>query len=301
MSPEDIETAIRNLQFDTLNSKYDIVTFNGKAKFFMDIPEEFQMAYHNYLEKQQLNQDETTNPRLFVIGEVHDDISPKKFLIENMEKFATNGYKILYLEHLLYDKHFNPASRNLLENAEEWLKDVSNGHYGPFEEDPDILSLQNQYNYLTLVETAKKHDLQVIPIDSSYSYASQEHALNEEETSPIRCLAFTTQASAIIKKTQGEDKAIALIGNVHLLKYKNIPGISCIFKTNNLYITDIEDPEQHPYTLDTQSSPHDSLENTNHLQINREADVSVYHTAFIEAHKQCTLTQDASDKTSHKI
>ena len=39
----------------------------------------------------------------FCLGEDHEEISPKRFLIENMSTFRERGFSVLFMEHLAAD------------------------------------------------------------------------------------------------------------------------------------------------------------------------------------------------------
>lgn len=228
--------SIKSLDYSFLKNNFDIVIRKGKVHFInlsehkIAAPEVLMQAYTEIHQELQSNPVKLKNPGLLLIGEVHSHVSPKKFLIENMEKLASHGYKILYLEHLLYDQHKNINDENVI----QWLSDVNNGHMSHDEE----IQFVERFNFLTLVKKAHECGFKVIPLDCSYSYAI-ENPFNSFDRND-RQVAFTAHAFSVIKNTQGSDKALALIGNTHLFTYKQALGLADLFQASSLYVNDYQ-------------------------------------------------------------
>ena len=261
-----IKQAIEMLNYSYLNSKFQIRIANGQTKFFTDhTPESFRNACEAHI-NELLPRGKIHNPGLLIIGECHEDISPKKFLIENMEALANNGYKFIYMEHLWHGKLHDTAKQEVT----TWLEALNSGHmmnfFTDYEED---MRLIDKFNFLTLVNTANKCGIKIIPLDCSFSYAAKSSAYYSDDDDNCRQLAFSSHASSVIYNTQGNQKAIAFIGNTHVFSFQNVPGLADIFQSNPLYITDTQEEEK--YSLATNSSPSESLLPGYSLEINPNA------------------------------
>ncbi len=92
----------------------------------------------------------------------HHSSIAKRFLIENATAYRDAGFKIIFMEHLCYDKQ---------EELDEYLEDRN-------KKIPDYIteiyrSLDKTYSFAAVVQTFKKLGIRVVGIDTSYIYAMQ--------------------------------------------------------------------------------------------------------------------------------
>lgn len=165
-------------------------------------------------------------------GEAHHDPAPKKFLIENMEKFKEEGVTTLYLEHLFLDSmqptvdaYFADPAAEMSPFLETYLQRLDHNlmktNYSP------------EYNYTNLVKSAKKAGIRVVAADTHISYASgfsDKTGINNLEK---RVLAMNAVAAGIVKETQENQanpgKYLMLLGSAHIAgthDTSSIPGVA---------------------------------------------------------------------------
>lgn len=154
------------------------------------------------------------------IGENHVHVAPKRYLMENMAEYARQGYKILFVEHLLHDEHqadldaFH-VSGTLSPTLCEYLSRQNNGQMQE--------NYNDTYNYTAVLEAAQAHGVRVIALDTSLSYSFRR--------GKQRALAFSLTASEIISRHAHTDKWVALMGSGHnhLQRFDDgtfVPGIA---------------------------------------------------------------------------
>lgn len=164
--------------------------------------------------------DESPYTKNHAIGETHQHVAPKRYLIEQMPKYARQGYTTLFVEHLLYDDHkadleaFN-ASGRMSPALLEYLIRQNKGHMD--EQDNGV------HNYTGVLKAAQIHHIRVVALDTSLSYSF--------DSGKQRALAFSLTASEIINREAREDKWLAFMGNAHNhLQYFDddtfVPGIA---------------------------------------------------------------------------
>ncbi|WP_447652019.1 dermonecrotic toxin domain-containing protein [Pseudomonas abietaniphila] len=158
-----------------------------------------------------------------VIGEFHNSIGSKKFIMENLPLLAEQNVKTLYMEHLLVDLHqadldrfFETGlmSKRLLHD----LKQLDRGH----QTDPAKI-----FTFEKLVIQAQRHGIEIRAIDCATSY----HLKGIPHTrSTTRQQMMNFFASRTIRRHQeviGQHKWVALVGNSHSNTYaNNIPGLA---------------------------------------------------------------------------
>lgn len=106
--------------------------------------------------------------KAFILGENHNDQSPKQFLIDNMAYFKTQGVTTLYFEHLLHDKH-----QRLLD---EYFNDKTPNAVMPIELKLYLQHLDKERKFTgsatftNVVKAAKENGIRIIAIDTEATY-----------------------------------------------------------------------------------------------------------------------------------
>ncbi len=187
--------------------------------------------------------------RALVIGESHQSIASKRFLIENMPALAKDGVDTLYMEHLMTDLHQadlnQVASDGRLPNdLQDYLRDQDLGH----RTDP-----ARQYNFTTLVQAARREGIQVRALDCAASYRldGMDDLYGASQT--LRQRVFSYHASRVIAARSalpGRGKWIALVGDTHASTYKGVPGLAQLHDVTALRIVDAGAGQQTNITLD---------------------------------------------------
>ena len=161
-----------------------------------------------------------------VIGEAHSSIESKRLLIDKMASLKQRGVTTLFLEHLLSDAHqalldtylLAPETAIMPEALSAYLEDQDTGH----RTDPT-----GQYTFRRLVETAKQHGIRIKAIDCYASYYLQ--GLQGNSQGALRTQAMNYYASQVIEYEQsqpGAGKWVALVGNTHSNRFRDVPGLA---------------------------------------------------------------------------
>lgn len=154
----------------------------------------------------------STAPGL-VFGESHNNLASLRTLYDNVDLFAQNKVKKLFVEGLVYDKIMR------------W-KDDGMGRIGPAHRPP------NQRP--TLGELLKKFEdnqIEIVPLDHFYltRHNDERHlfgAIKTPEQATQRLEEFNYYATRTIEQHAGGDKWIALVGRHHVNTTQNVPGLS---------------------------------------------------------------------------
>ncbi|KTD08309.1 membrane-targeted effector domain-containing toxin [Legionella jamestowniensis] len=234
----------------------------------------------------------TTN---FVVSEAHEDLSPKRFLIENLFYLKKQGYDTLFMEHLFNDtmqtelEHYmNSASdAEMPPSLKARLQGLDKGHLFNIQQ-LGILDKYNvqpssrQYTYTNLVMAAKKAGIRVIGIDSSLSYEMQKVGIGSTQLDlPKRIRIFNYKASSIIDEEVQSGRCkkwVALMGNTHAEQYAGYSGVAQIQGAQTVLITDnyLKPPE------------HATINNNSWIAVDENN--SLQYSFSIETHPATTLS-----------
>ena len=132
----------------------------------------------------------------FCVGEAHQDISPKRFLIENMKTFKESGFSVLFMEHLAADR-----------NLGERLRSLDTFHMD---------DKSSEYNFTNVVKKAQENEI-----------------YKQYKDCPERMVSLNYNAREVIAKKEQEFlgetgnvlKWFAFVGSAHLNTYHEVPGI----------------------------------------------------------------------------
>lgn len=189
----------------------------------------------------------------FCIGEAHRDIAPKRFLIENMKLLKERGYETLFMEHLFYDSAMQDSLDDYFQGSEmtadleDYLKRLNTGFDGPIEEHLSV----SDYNFLTLVRSAKENGIKVVGIDTNESYLMGKTEYGSHGEERMRGMNFVAQE--VIKKESNSKKWVALMGNLHLGSCNNIPGVAQLLNVPSVDIYTKKDLAENNYKFNQKS------------------------------------------------
>ncbi|MFJ2712093.1 membrane-targeted effector domain-containing toxin [Pseudomonas sp. NPDC087346] len=193
------------------------------------------------------------NARGLVIGESHDGIGSKQWLIENMEMLARKNVKTLYMEHLLTDFHQAAldsfAQTGVMpEELESYLKTLDTGNMT----DP-----LGRYTFLEVVREAGNQGVHVQAIDCMASYrlngmdiiSGQENIIDDA----ARQKMMNYFARSIIRSDQalrGAHKWTALMGNSHSNTFEGVAGVSELEEAIGIRVEDVAEGDSGGIEID---------------------------------------------------
>ncbi|WP_176470441.1 membrane-targeted effector domain-containing toxin [Pseudomonas sp. Irchel 3F5] len=169
-----------------------------------------------------------------VIGESHQAIASKRWLMENFKPLYAKGVRTLYLEHLMNDLHqadldvFTRTGR-MSDNLRRYLELLDTGH----RTDPTGV-----YSFLELVRKARAQGIEVRALDCAASYRLDGL---EEPGGILRQEVMNYHAEGVIRSGRAarpNDKWIALVGDSHVNFYKRVPGLADLQNVPGLRIVD---------------------------------------------------------------
>lgn len=192
--------------------------------------------------------------RNIAIGESHHHISPKRFLIDNMELIASQGYKMLFLEHIGHDDFFDDLEEfnetgNLSNKLKRKLRRLDEGH---ITENPYASQQQKElgekYNFTEIVLAAQKFGIKIFALEAS----EESWKLSRITSSEKRMQSFNHNAIETIKEkelkfshqTSEKLKWICLVGSGHVRKHSGVFGICDTLDAQDVVIYDTADPNE---------------------------------------------------------
>ncbi|MBI2512817.1 MAG: membrane-targeted effector domain-containing toxin [Opitutae bacterium] len=185
-----------------------------------------------------------------VVGESHADVSPKRFLVENMKHFRKAGFSTLFMEHLLAKEHsplldayFAHPDAEMPKALAKYLDDLSEGQAGLRDPDP-------AYNYRTVVEQAKAHGLRVVPIDTALSYKSRDLKSGGSRRQVMNYVGAHVMHDYQQAHMKSGEKWLAFMGDGHARSNKDTIGLAELFGAHDIALHDKADAESHSLALD---------------------------------------------------
>lgn len=169
-----------------------------------------------------------------VLGESHDALSSKAFLMDNMQALAREGVKRIYLEHLLTDIHtplIKLFYRSRTASMSEELKSYLRGIYPPRSD--------SYYSFQNVVIKAREAGIKIQPIDCTASYMIRDMA-DANGTLRQRMMNFyATEVIQWVQTTKSHPgKWVALVGDSHTNNYRGVPGLAELTGSIGLRIED---------------------------------------------------------------
>ncbi|MCD5993863.1 membrane-targeted effector domain-containing toxin [Pseudomonas sp. CDFA 602] len=169
-----------------------------------------------------------------VIGEAHSSVASKRELTKNMKDLKAAGVTTLFMEHLCSDSHGqaldeymnSPKGSPMPPRLKAYLDMQTRGNLPPNRPMPS-------YTFATVVESAKKAGIQVIPLDTAQTYDT-----SRDEDGNSRIKAMNYYGSEKIRLTQPPGKWLAFVGSGHATDYQNVPGLAELQGVRSLIIDD---------------------------------------------------------------
>lgn len=174
-----------------------------------------------------------------VVGEAHQAISSKRFLIDQMQTFRAQGVQTIFMEHLLSDEH--QADLDLWHRCApgfsmppavaRYLSDLNVGHMDEHFIDQAqrrrYRQLRERYNFANVAVAAQCAGIKIVAIDCKASYEVHSGGLSGNTTSSrMRTEMMNYFASEKIRRRSLPGKWVALVGNSHANTYNDVPGVA---------------------------------------------------------------------------
>lgn len=157
----------------------------------------------------------------FCVGEAHQDISPKRFLIENMSTFKERGFSVLFMEHLAIDRDL---SERLTSLDREYMDNKS-----------------SEYNFTNVVKAAKENGIEIVCLEESNAIY-KEYMKGSKRMVSLNYNArkvITEKEREVLDNTGNVLKWFAFVGSAHLNTFYGVPGICEIIpNVQDVLITD---------------------------------------------------------------
>lgn len=186
----------------------------------------------------------------FFIGEIHRNLSPKKFLIQNMDLLKSSGYSVIFMEHLEedlqqdLDTYRAADGRDTPEQLKFSLDRTTQGYMDnsvdcieAFVGDAEPYKSQSQlFNYNAVVRAATKVGIKVVPLEiSTENYTSFPRGKD-------RMIYLNSNTVDVVTREIAANpslKYIGLVGSSHLLRKHDVPGICDALAVQDVVISDV--------------------------------------------------------------
>lgn len=184
----------------------------------------------------------------FIVGESHDCLSSKQFLIENMHNLKMAGFTTLFLEHLYYEdqKALNEycgrttsITSPMPESTFECLNTLDQTHMAKHRLGPQL-----PFSFKDVVLAAKMAGIRVVGIDTEYeykTYSAVKGALSESGLNTRRQESMNYVATKIIEKemeAKPTEKWVALMGESHIKMQSDVLGVSELTGARTVHVQD---------------------------------------------------------------
>ncbi len=172
-----------------------------------------------------------------VIGEAHDSVASKHFIIDNIETLKAQGVTTLYLKHLFFDVH-EKALRDYNSSPEQAMPDALKAYLQMQDKGHETDQYNQGYTFLNLVKTAHKAGIQVVALDCTTSYCLKGIEYNTAGTTHEQIMNYVAVNVITQHQAAHPGKWIALTGNVHMNHVIDTPGLAELTGTPGLHIID---------------------------------------------------------------
>lgn len=164
------------------------------------------------------------------IGEVHQDYSPKKLLIENMENIQKHN-ACLALEHVprypyqeLYDQYLATQSEAPMpEKLKDFLLEQDSGHFVLTEPKFRKKGIY-KYGYYSLVVAAKLHHIPLIFFETDATQDAGYSRFGEHKPERLEVMNYVEKVT--VDELRKGRKVIHLVGSAHIHTRGSIVGLS---------------------------------------------------------------------------
>lgn len=122
-----------------------------------------------------LVEDIFTHSNGMVLGESSRSVASKRLLVLNMPLWAEHRVEILYIEHVLLDKHLHKLARYRKVGKKSRAGSYEIKHYLERLNGGALVNQTSEYDYYHLIKAAHRHGIEVRPFNSSISYPFVDH------------------------------------------------------------------------------------------------------------------------------
>ncbi|RMR01681.1 hypothetical protein ALP93_01280 [Pseudomonas syringae pv. helianthi] len=178
-----------------------------------------------------------------VFSEAPKSVASKRLLLLNMPLLAEQRVEILYIEHLLTDKHLpklaryrklGNKSRSGSHELKYYLRDTNRGA---------LNNSSNEYDYYHLIKAAHRYGIEVRPFSSSLSYPFLGHPVSGAANDPAAALKMSNFfGHKLISHDIAPDSArrwVALLDQKLATTHDQVPGIAELNGAVSVHIEDI--------------------------------------------------------------
>jgi hypothetical protein len=173
-----------------------------------------------------------------VLGEAHDSVTATKFLIDNMPTLARLGVKTLYAE--AFTQETDEASLKQFFSS----KDAPTPEYLTYAfPTKDASPASHKYSVISLLDSARSHGIEVVPIDSMAAHTpwlgAKQPITSIDSDMDHRVTLMNQYAQTRINGRQHDASAgkwVAWVGAGHANTFTGIPGIAELTGTTGLQI-----------------------------------------------------------------
>lgn len=184
-----------------------------------------------------------THSNGLVLGEAAKSVASKRLLILNMPLWAEQRVEILYIEHVLLDKHLHKLARyrHLGKKTRAGSHEIKHYLEGL---DGGVLNNQTtEYDYYHLIKAAHRQGIEVRPFNTSISYPFAEHPVAASATDPT---AARKMSNFLGHKVIGNDVAgdparrwIVLVDEKQAVTHDQLPGLAELQGVPSIHVRDV--------------------------------------------------------------
>lgn len=232
------------IQYDTqLKKEMARIMEVAEQEFKKPLPSKTKINLTDPTQETQIVKNCFENNKGLVVGERHEDKTPKQFLIDNMELFKAQGVTALYMEHLLHETHQamldeyikSPINSPMPRPLELYLAHLDRER-----------KLKHPATFTMVVKKAKEHGIRVIAIDSEATYQlGVENSFGQMDNKDNdRIKAMNIAMLERYNEYNDGEKFLVFVGSAHVSTYLNVPGVSDLLGCPNIVIHDAANEQQ---------------------------------------------------------
>ena len=240
-SPSDIFTpGYLTKKYKTkLDAEYARIIHAADTEFTQPLPAKIKLNLSEEPTETELVEHCLQSNTGIVIGESHEDKSPKQFLIDNMAMLKSHGVTTLYMEHILHENQSmidaymqSSAGVAMPRELELYLKNLDEERH-----------LSGNATFTNVVKTAKNNGIRVVAIDTESSYQIVNNSiadLGNEEISINRYKAMNMAMLERFREYNDGGKYVVFVGSAHASTCQGVPGVSDLLGCPNIVIHDVD-------------------------------------------------------------
>ncbi|MFY1666367.1 dermonecrotic toxin domain-containing protein [Pseudomonas sp. Pseu.R1] len=183
-----------------------------------------------------------THSNGLVFSEAPKSITSKRLLMRHMPKLAEQGVEVLYIQHLLTDKHLRKLAKYRAKGAKVRTGSHEIKHYLETVNGGALDNLSNEYDYYHLIKEAHRHNIDVRPFSASTSYPLDAHpvaAATEDATAAQKMSNyFGHKVISSDVEANANTRWVALLEHRLATTHDQIPGIAELEGAISIHVDD---------------------------------------------------------------